>query len=63
MKTELRQQVVNHVAMHVGQTAVDAVVTNGEFAMVDAQQMKDRGVDIVDLRRVVSVQRFVAPLI
>ena len=35
----LRQHVVNDVAMHIGQTAIDAVVTNGQTSVVDPQQM------------------------
>ena len=49
--------------MHIGQAAVDAVVADGQPSVVDAQLMQDRRVDVVDLRGMVAVQRFVAPLV
>ena len=33
----LRQNVVDHVAMHVGQSAVGAIVPDGQSAVVDSQ--------------------------
>ena len=38
---------VNDVAVHVGQPAVDAVVAEGQLLVVDAQQVQDRGVQVV----------------
>lgn len=52
-----------HVTMHVGQSAIDAVAAERELCVVDAHQVQHRGVDVVDLSRVVSIQRLVAPLI
>ena len=43
------------MAMHVGQPAVDAVVADGQLRVVDAEQVQDRGVDVVDLGRVFAV--------
>ena len=59
----LSQQVIDHVTVYVGQPSVDSVVTNGQLAVINAEQMQNRGVDVVDLRRVVSIQRLVAPLV
>lgn len=49
--------------MDIGQTTIDAVVTNGKFFVIDAQQVEDGGVDVVNLCRVVAIQRLVAPLV
>lgn len=35
--------------MHVGQAALDAVVIESQPRVVDAQQVQDRGVEIVDV--------------
>ena len=35
--------------MQVGQSAVDAVVADGELFVVDAEQVQHRGVDVVPL--------------
>ena len=43
---------MDHVPVHVGQPAVDAVVADGQLRVVDAEQVQDRGVDVVDLGRV-----------
>ncbi len=51
------------MSVHIGQSTIDAVVADGKPLMIDAQQLQDRGVDVVDLRGVVAIQRFVAPLI
>ncbi len=47
---ELAGDIVNNVTMHIGQTAIDAIMTNGKPLVIDAQQMQHRGVDVVDLR-------------
>ena len=60
---ELRQQFFDDVPMHVGQAAVDAVVAEGELGVVDAEQVQDRGVDVVDLGGCVAVGRLVAQLV
>jgi hypothetical protein len=33
--------------MHVGQAAVDPVVPESQAAMIDAQEVKDRGMEVV----------------
>ena len=47
--------------MDIGQPSVDPVVTHGQATMIDPQLVQDRGVDIVNLRRVFAVQRLVTP--
>ena len=59
----LRHDIVDHVAVNVGQPAVDTVVTEGQLFVVDAQQVKHRGVDVVDLAGAIAVEWFVAPLV
>ena len=44
---ELRQNIVENFAVHVGQTALDAVVIEGETFMVDAKEMKDSSVKVM----------------
>ena len=38
--------------MHVGQTALDSVVIEGELLAIQAQQVQNRGVEVVDRDRV-----------
>ena len=38
--------------MHVGQSTLDAVVIEGELLAIQAQQVQDRGVEVVDRDRV-----------
>src|SRR5688572_1953177 len=58
-----RDDLADHVAVHVGQAAIDAVVTHGEPGVVDAQKVHDRRVDVVDLRRMLAIGRFVTPVV
>ena len=44
-----RQYLANHLAMHVGQAEVAAGVAVGETLVVEAQQVQDRGVQVVDV--------------
>src|SRR5881396_1108550 len=45
---ELRQDRVDDVAVDVRQAAVDAVVADRQLFVVDAQQVQQRGVQVVD---------------
>ena len=56
-------QIFNHPTVHVRQAAVDAVVSHREAFVVDAQLMQNRGVNVVDLSRVVTIQGLVAPFV
>ena len=49
--------------MNVGEPSVDAVFAESQPFVVDSQQMEDGGVDVVDLGRMASVERFVAPFV
>ena len=49
--------------VHIRQAAVDAVVAEGEFGVVDAQLVQDGGVDVVNGGGIAAVQRFVSPLV
>ena len=40
--------------MHVGQAAFDAVVIEAESFVVEADEVQDRGVEIVDRRHVLN---------
>jgi hypothetical protein len=42
-------QLVDNLPLHVGQPVAAAVVQEGEFLVLQAQQMKQRGVEIVDI--------------
>ena len=45
----LRQDVPHNLAVHVGQAEVSAGVAVGEPGVVEAQQVQDRGVQVVDV--------------
>ena len=47
--------------MHIGQTALDSVVVEGELLVIQAQQVQDRGVEVVDRDRV--LRRLVAEIV
>ena len=49
--------------MHIRQPAVDAVVADGEFFVIDAEEVHHGGVDVVAGRRIGAVERLVAPLV
>ncbi len=54
-------QFLNHLPMHIGQPAVDAVALQGELGVVEAELVQDGGLDVVDLGGVQAVERFVTP--
>src|SRR5262245_37646412 len=47
------QQIANHVAVHVGQAEVAALEAIGQLLVVDAEAVQDRGVQVVDVHRLV----------
>ena len=63
MGVRLRHKVFDDVAVNVCQAAVDSIVAEGQPLVVDAQLMQDGGMDVVDLSRIQSVERLVAPLV
>ena len=52
---------MDHVAVHVGQPAFDAVVVVAQPLVIEAQQVQDRGVEVVD--RADVLDRLVAELV
>ena len=46
--------------MHVRQPAIDAVVSHRQLQVIDAEQMQNRGVDVVDLGGAEAVGGLVA---
>jgi len=36
------------LTMHVGQSPVDSVVSEGEAVMVDTEQVEDRGMEVIE---------------
>ena len=57
-----RQDLLDHMPVHVGQPPVDAVVAERQAGVIDAQQVKDGGVQVVAVRDVFDglVRPFVA---
>ena len=48
----LGEKVRNDFPMHVREAAVNAVVAERQFLMINAELMKDRGVQVVTIRRI-----------
>ena len=48
----LSQQFLHHPPMHVGEANVATAEAEGELFVIDAQQVEDGGVKIVDFERV-----------
>ena len=51
------------MSVDVGESAIDGVVANGELFVIDAEEVKKGGVDVVDLSGAITIQGLVAPLI
>src|SRR5690606_18335206 len=49
--------------VNVGQAALDPIVSEGEALVIDAEQVQDRGVDIVAVGGPAAVARLVRPLV
>ncbi len=47
--TPSRQQLVHNMPMHVGEPEAAALVLEGELRVVDAQQVQDGGLQVVDV--------------
>lgn len=47
----LSQKVVYHLAMHVGQPTVGAIVTVGQLLVIDAEEVQHSGVKVVGAGR------------
>ena len=53
-RAELTNQSLDDVAMHIGQTVITALESVGQPLVIDAQQMKQRRVQIVDVHSVLD---------
>src|SRR5580658_5864331 len=58
-----RDEFRDDMAMHVGQAAVDAVVAERQPRVVEAEQVQNGGVDVVDLGVILAVGRLIAPFV
>ena len=47
MRYPLRDDFLNHMAMHVGQPEIASRVTVGEFFVVEAHEVEDGGVEVI----------------
>ena len=45
---------MNHVAVNVGQSAMDSIVVVDQLLVIDSEQMEDRRVEIMPCDRVVG---------
>ena len=54
---------LDQVTVHVGQAPVDRVVTDSQALVVQSELVKHRGVDVVHLGRVFTVEWLVTPLV
>lgn len=59
----LGEQFFDDVAVNVGQASVDAIVAHAELGVVDAEEVEDGGVDVVDFGGCGAYEWFVSPLI
>ena len=57
------EQWSNDVAVNVGQATIDSIVADGKALVINAQQVQDCCVNVVDLRRMISIKRLVAPFV
>ena len=48
------QQLLHHLARHVGQAEIAALEAVGQLQVVEAEQVQDRGVEVVDVDRVLD---------
>ncbi len=60
---ESGEQILQDVPVHVCQSAIDAILSDGQTGVIDSQQMQDGGVDIIDLSGVIAIEGFVAPFV
>ena len=60
---ESGEQILQDVPVHVCQSAIDAILSDGQSGVIDSKQVQDGGVDIVDLSGVIAIEGFVAPFV
>src|SRR5262245_1934915 len=59
----LAQQLPNHMPMHVRQPSVDPIMPDRELQVIDAEQVEEGGVEVVDVGGVIAVGGFVAEVV
>jgi hypothetical protein len=59
----LGQQLRNHIPADIGQPKIPALEAEGQFRVVQSQEMQEGRVDVVDLGRAVAVERLVAEFV
>ena len=45
---------MNHSTVHISEPSLDAVVIEGEFFVIDSEEVQDGGVEVVDLNRILG---------
>ena len=50
----LRENCLDHVSVHVGQSPLDAVGVEGETPVVDSEEMQDGGMEVVPVDALVD---------
>jgi len=58
-----RDQLLDHMPVHIGEAAVDAVTAVSELGVVDAELVEDGSVYVVAGGGIGAIEGFVAPLI
>ena len=53
----LRQNLLHHLAVHVGQAVVAALEAVGQPLVIEAEQVQDRGLQVVDVDLVLGDAR------
>ena len=51
------------MTVDIRQAAIDAVVSYGQFPMIDAKQVQDGRVHVVDLRWILAIEWLIAPFV
>ncbi len=51
----LRHDLVDQVAVHIGQSAIDAVMSNRQLSVVDSQQVQHRRMHIVTVGGLIGI--------
>ena len=57
----LGEDILEHVSVDVRQATIGAVVAESQACVINAEEMENRGVDVVDRGGVLAIQRFEAP--
>ena len=50
---------MDHIAVHIGEPKIAPLVAEGQFGVIDAHEMEDRGIEIMNVHRSWSETMFV----